>query len=325
MTNDYGPMTKKLGDWAIALTVVACSVVLFLALAFALQGNPFDRPHRTLKARFPDITGIQPSSLVKYAGAIAGSVHAIRMLTPEERTASANPANAIEITLALNKNVPALNEGLVASVASDTLLSDKFVLLSGGNPKAPALADGATIASITPVTFDAILRELSGALATIHALLGGANGGALDGVLPRIDALLAQLSTTLTQAQGLVTNGNGLIANANGMVDQGDGLIKNADQLVASGQTLIDKNKEPINKLITQLSSAADNLDQVAKRIDKLVRDNTGNLNSIASDGKVSLIELKATSISLHALVDSLRARPQQLIWGPGRPPKPAN
>ena len=29
-------MTKKLGDPVIALTVVACSLVLFLALAFAL-------------------------------------------------------------------------------------------------------------------------------------------------------------------------------------------------------------------------------------------------------------------------------------------------
>jgi len=81
-----------------------------------------------------DITGVQQSSIVKYAGAKAGYVHAIRMLTPEERTASAHPENTVEVTLAINNNVPALNEGLTASVASDTLLSDKFVLLSGGNP-----------------------------------------------------------------------------------------------------------------------------------------------------------------------------------------------
>jgi ABC-type transporter Mla subunit MlaD len=315
---------KKLGDPAIALTVVACSAVLLLALAFALTGNPFDRPTRTLRARFPDITGLQASSLVKYAGAPAGTIHSVRILTAKERLASANPTNTVEVVVALNNAVPPLNQGLIASVASDTLLSDKFLLLSGGDPHAPELANGALVASIAPVTFDAILRDLAGALDTIHQLLGGAQGNALDGILPKIDALLAQLGTTVTEAQGLVANGNGLITNANGLVDSGDGLIKNADQFIASGQALIDTNKEPLNKLIAQLSSAADSLDQLAKRTDKLVKDNTGNVNSMAADGKVSLAELKATSISLHALVDSLRARPQQLIWGPGRPARPS-
>ncbi len=316
---------KKFGDWAIALTVVACSVVLFLALAFALQGNPFDRPSRTLRAQFPDITGVQASSLVKYAGATAGSVHSVRMLTPEERAASANPANAVEIIIALNKEVPPLSPGLTASVASDTLLSDKFILISGGDPKMPALANGALIASITPVTFDAILRDLSSALATFHQLLGGAPGGALDGILPKVDALLAQLGATVTQAQGLVANGNGLIGNANGLIRNGDGLVTNADHLIASGQTLLDTNKEPINHMISQLSKAADSLDSLAKRADQLIRDNEKNITSGAADAKVALNELKAAAISTHALVDSLRARPQQLIWGPGRPPKPAN
>jgi ABC-type transporter Mla subunit MlaD len=316
---------KRFGDWAIALTVIACSAVLFFALVFALQGNPFANPSRTLRAQFPDITGIQSSSLVKYAGAVAGSVHAVRMLTPEERAASSNPANAIEIIIALNPNVPALSDGLVASVAADTLLSDKFVLLSGGNPKGAPLANGAVIASIAPVTFDAILRDLSGMLAKMRQIFGSldaSGGGGLDGILPKVDALLAQLNQTVVQANGLITNGNGLITHANGLVDNGDGLIVNANGLIADGRTLLSTNKEPINRLIAQLATAADSLDQLARRADKLVKDNEKNITATAGDAKAALSELKATAISAHALVDSLRARPQQLLWGPGRPPK---
>jgi ABC-type transporter Mla subunit MlaD len=315
---------KKLGDWAIALTVVVCSIVLFLALAFALHGNPFNRPSRTLVAQFPDITGIQTSSLVKYAGATAGNVHSVRMLTPGERTASGHPENAIEVTLALRNSVPALSTGLVASITSDTLLGDKFVLLTGGDPGAPELANGALITAVAPVTFDALLRDVAGALATLRQLFGGAQGS-FDGILPKVDKLLTDLNGTVAKANSLIGNGDGLITNANTLVDHGDGLIANADQLVISGRSLIDGNKDAINRLIAQLSTAADNLDRLARRADALVRNNEGNINATTADAKVAVSELKAAAISTRALMESLRSRPQQLIWGPGRQrPTPA-
>lgn len=307
---------KKLGDPAIAITVVVCSLVLFLALAFALQGNPFDQPRRTLRAQFIDITGIQPSSLVKYAGAAAGRVRSIRMLTPEERNASSHPENTVEVTIAINNNVPALNYGLTASVASDTLLSDKFLLLSGGNPKAPLLADGAEIPSITPVTFDAILRDLSCTLERMHQLFGSGATSSIEGILPKVDALLADLNKTVDQAQGFISNGNTLIDNA-------DGMVKNGDNLIGDASELINSNKAAINRMVRDLSSAANTLDQLAKRTDKLIKDNSGTLTSTLVDARAAVRDLKAAAVTTRALVESLKARPQQLIWGPGRQANP--
>jgi phospholipid/cholesterol/gamma-HCH transport system substrate-binding protein len=307
---------KKLGDPAIALTVVVCSIVLFLALAFALQGNPFDQPRRTLRAQFIDITGIQPSSQVKYAGAIAGRVRSIRMLTPEERNASTHPEDTVEVTIAINNNVPALNSGLTASVASDTLLSDKFLLLSGGNPQAPLLADGAEVPSITPVTFDALLRDLSSTLEQMHQLFGSGTASSLEGILPKVDALLADLNKTVSQAQGFISNGNTLIDNADGMVKNGDNLIGDASQLINS-------NKAAINRMVRDLSSAADTLDQLAKRTDKLIKDNSSTLTTTLVDARAAVRDLKAAAVTTRALVESLKARPQQLIWGPGRQANP--
>ncbi len=108
-------------------------------------------------------------------------------------------------------------------------------------------------------------------------------------------------------------------------MDNGDGLINNADQFIASGRSLIDTNKDAINRMIAQLSAAADSLDELAKRANKLVKDNEGNITSTARDAKETLNELKAAAVSARALADSLRARPQQLIWGPGRPPRNSN
>lgn len=303
---------KKLGDWAIALTVVACSIVLFLALAFALQGNPFSRPGRTLRAQFPDITGIQPSALVKFAGANAGTVHSVRILTPEERAASENPANAIELVLALNSRVPPVTRGVVASVSSDTLLADKFILLEAGDPRGPVLAEGALVPTLTPVTFDALLRDINGTLASLRKVVGGGEGDALGDLVTKVDQLLARLDATVTQAQGLIGNGDKLVTNAGG-------LVKNGDALVADAGEFLDATKPPVERLLGQLSRAADALESLSRRGDRLLAKNEDNLNATAEDARVAVSELKAAAISTRALMESLRARPQQLIWGPGR------
>ncbi len=72
---------KNFNDWAVALAVIACSILLFLALAFALSGTTLGKPSQPLSVNFHDVTGISLGSQVKYAGAIAGKVSGIRMLS----------------------------------------------------------------------------------------------------------------------------------------------------------------------------------------------------------------------------------------------------
>mgnify|MGYP003693971085 CR=1 FL=1 len=93
---------KNFNDWAVALIVIACSIMLFLALAFALSGKVLGAPSRPLRVNFHDVTGVTLGSQVKFAGAIAGKVASIRMLTPEERTKSGDPLNAVQLLLAIN-------------------------------------------------------------------------------------------------------------------------------------------------------------------------------------------------------------------------------
>ncbi len=68
------------------------------------------------------MTGVRVSSEVKYAGAPAGTVLSLRMLTKEERLASGDPANVVQLTLGLRPGVPELPSDVNASVAADTLL-----------------------------------------------------------------------------------------------------------------------------------------------------------------------------------------------------------
>ena len=80
---------KNFNDWAVALAVIAWSILLFLALAFALSGTTLGKPSQPLRVNFHDVTGIGLGSQVKYAGAIAGKVSSIRMLSSQERSTQA--------------------------------------------------------------------------------------------------------------------------------------------------------------------------------------------------------------------------------------------
>ena len=106
---------KTFNDWAVALAVIACSVLLFLALAFALSGTSLGKPSRLLRVNFHDVTGVSIGSQVRYAGAIAGRVSEIRMLAAQERSESGDPLNAVQVILAINSNVPPIASDAAAS------------------------------------------------------------------------------------------------------------------------------------------------------------------------------------------------------------------
>ena len=138
-------MKRNLSDYFVALFVLACSVVLLGALAFALTGRQLKKSTRTLQINYEDVTGIKVNSEVRYAGAPAGRVIAMRHLTAQERETTANKKDAVRVTVSLDEGIPALPTDISATLSSDTMLSPKFVALSAGTPGSQTLANNATI------------------------------------------------------------------------------------------------------------------------------------------------------------------------------------
>ena len=66
-------MKRNLSDYLVALSVIACSVVLLGALTFALSGYRFKKPTRTLQINYEDVTGIKVNSEVRYCRRARGT------------------------------------------------------------------------------------------------------------------------------------------------------------------------------------------------------------------------------------------------------------
>ena len=309
-------MKKNLSDFVIAVSVILCSVVLLAALTYALSGRRASASDRTVEIDYPDVTGIKLHSEVHYAGAPAGTVTAIRLLTTAEREAAETEEkkrNAVRVTVTLFKDSPPLPQDVRASIASETMLSEKFVALSAGSPDVPKLANGALLQghagggieglfdAIQPIT-DALphlLASVDGVLKSMDPLLKNVNGavdtvkGAVNDIAPRTDKLLDGLKTTSDSANTAIKKIDSLIADA-------DGPLK-SDLLEV---------KTTLMKLQGTLTSANQLLGHTDKNLD-------GRMQELA----VVLQNLKVVSTQAKAITQALGERPSRLIFS-GKPQK---
>src|SRR6058998_927693 len=225
-------MKRNLSDYIVALSVIACSVVLLGALTFALSGYRLKKPTRTLQINYEDVTGIKVNSEVRYAGAPAGRVIAMRHLTAKEREASANKKDAVRVTVSLNDGIPPLPTDVSATLSSDTMLSPKFVALSAGTPGGQTLANNATIEGHPAYGLEQIAAAAGPLFENANKLLNNADGTVtdlkkdLDSFMPKLRPLADSLKTDADNMQNVIKNLETVAKGADNLFGSADTFIK---------------------------------------------------------------------------------------------------
>lgn len=293
-------LKKKSSDWAIALSVIFCSVVLFIALALGLSGRTLTPGGTTVRVRFADVTGVRVSSQVRFAGAPAGTVSAIRMLSPDER--AKDPQNQVEVELRLQRDVPPLNRATEVSIAADTLLADKFVLIKDGPPGEPLLAAGDVLQGIAPTTFDHLTRNLDQVIEDVRRLVGSGDREEIEGLLAKADRVLGDAGELLKSLRPVVDDAGGLMADARAAA--GD------------ARSLISENRPRIESTLTRLEGAAGRVDELGRRAERMLRDNEGPIRDLIADFRISAENLRVGSTYAKFLLDELARRPNRILWG---------
>ncbi len=227
---------SNFSDFLVALFVITCSVVLLAALTFALTGYHLKKPTRTLQINYEDVTGIKVNSEVRYAGAPAGRVIAMRQLTAQEREASANKRDAVRITVSLGEGIPPLPTDVTATLSSDTLLSPKFVALSAGTPGGETLANNAAIEGHPAYGLEQITGAAGPLIDNANKLIDNLNITVtnlkkdLDDFTPKLGPLADSLKMDLDNLQNAITNLEGVEKGANNLFGSADTFIKSTDK-----------------------------------------------------------------------------------------------
>ena len=268
-------MKRNLSDYLVALFVIACSIVLLAALTFALSGYRLKKTTRTLQINYEDVTGIKVNSEVRYAGAPAGRVIAMRHLTAKEREASANKKDAVLVTVSLDERIPPLPTDVTATLSSDTLLSPKFVALSAGTPGGETLANNATIEGHPAYGIEQIT-------AAAGPLFDNAN------------KLLDNLNVTVT---GLKTDLGEFTPKLGPLADS---LKIDADNL---------------QNVVKNLDSVTKNADTVLGTTDRFIGTTDKQLQEQLKQLHVTLLNLKVVTTYAKALVETLAQKPNRIIF----------
>jgi ABC-type transporter Mla subunit MlaD len=268
-------MKRNLSDYLVALFVIACSIVLLAALTFALSGYRLKKPTRILQINYEDVTGIKVNSEVRYAGAPAGRVIAMRHLTAKERQASANTKDAVRVTVSLDEGIPPLPTDVTASLSSDTLLSPKFVALSAGTPGGQTLANNAAIEGHPAYGIEQIT-------AAAGPLFENAN------------KLLDNLNVTVT---GLKTDLGEFTPKLGPLADS---LKIDADNL---------------QNVVKNLDSVTKNADTVLGTTDRFIGTTDKQLQEQLKQLHVTLLNLKVVTTYAKALVETLAQKPNRIIF----------
>jgi len=268
-------MKRNLSDYFVALFVIACSIVLLAALTFALSGYRLKKVTRTLQINYEDVTGIKVNSEVRYAGAPAGRVIAMRHLTAKEREALPNKRDAVRVTVSLDEKIPPMPTDVTATLSSDTLLSPKFVALSAGTPGGETLANNAAIEG--------------------HPAYG-------------IEQLTAAAGPLLDNANKLLNDTNVLVTGLKKDLDQ---FMPKLGPLADSLQMDADN----LQNVITSLDNLSKGADKVLGTADRFIGGTDRQLQEQLRQLRVTLLNLKVVTTYAKALLETLAQKPNRIIF----------
>jgi len=271
-------MKRNLSDYIVALSVIACSIILLGALTIALSGYRLKKPKRTLQINYEDVTGIKVHSEVRYAGAPAGRVIAMRHLTAKEREASSNKKDAVRVTISLDEGIPPLPTDVTATLSSDTMLAPRFVALSAGTPGGNTLANNAAIEGHPAYGIEQITAAAGPLFDNANKLLDNLNvtvtglKGNLDQFMPKLGPLADSLKIDVDNLQNVVKNL--------------EGMSKDADKVFGTADTFISTTDRQLQEQMKQLHVVLLNLKVVTTHAKALVETLAEKPNRIIFSGK---------------------------------------
>ncbi|MCW2991785.1 MAG: hypothetical protein JWM73_2379 [Solirubrobacterales bacterium] len=188
---------RREGRW---LGVIAVIVVVAMACAYYLLSNerlasPFADSY-TVKVEFSNASAVAPGlgAAVNVAGVKVGQISGVELH---------DGRGVLELRMDPGE-LPRLHEGTSAALVPNTPLKDMQVDLVPGDPRGPALADGATIgigSSTSPIDSDELLAALDTDTREYLRLLLADLGIGLQGHGPQLRGLLRALGPTSTQVR----------------------------------------------------------------------------------------------------------------------------
>lgn len=227
----------------IAIATLIAALLMAAALSFAIGKWSWGNHGYDLIIKFPNATGITPNSEVKYAGAHAGRVKEVRLISRADQTQDPETKlfNCVEVVAEVDSKIE-IGEDVAATIKQDGFgISAKYVLLTPGpDHDSKALVDGSVVQGEMPFDLSDLIQPAGDALEQAKMLLTK-----LQPVMDRLDVLSQKMSTSLPP----------LMDHADKFLQDGDGVISNFNS---------PAGRERLNAMLDSLRVSTENLKVVS-------------------------------------------------------------
>jgi phospholipid/cholesterol/gamma-HCH transport system substrate-binding protein len=258
---------------------IAFSLILFFAFLFAIKGVSGWERKESYRARFAYVGGIEPGSIVRFAGVPVGKISGHKVLAGQQPP--------VELIMELNRGVPIRSDSY-AYITSIGIMGAFYIEITAGSPEAPRLSAGALIPS----------REVS-SLAQMSGPLGGATSEATE-LLRRLNDLmndenrknLSDLITTLNSMTAQNSRDLGsLLDNLNELTRTLNGTLQNVNTILAANDTSLQRTLQnaevllgQVSQLTAQLNSTMGDLDHIMVQNRESYRETFDNIRLLSQN-----------------------------------------
>jgi len=294
---------------------VIIAVSLLILTIFGISGA-FGRSEQTFLVRFKNAGGLEPGSIVRYAGIRVGRV--------EKLTIDSKDPTRVIMQIGVDLGVPVKTDS-VTKVSSLSALGENYLEILPGKLESPLAKSGAVLPSkeffgindvadilndLGPKAQDLVSNlndrvvQLKVTIERVNDLLNDQNRGNVSGSLNNLNGMLAENRPHIKSALGHVDETSAKLGDT---VDQFKKTAKQADDTIKKIDDMLGDNRKELRESIAQLHKA---LNDATTLVDQLNR--TLNTNGESIDETLDNIRLATEN--LREFTDTIRTRPYTLI-----------
>ena len=294
---------------------VVIAVGLLITTIFAVEGA-LNRSGQTFLVYFKNAGGLEPGSLVRYAGIRVGRVEKLT-IDPKD------PARII-MQIGVDEAVPVKTDSM-AKIESMSALGENFLEITPGKPESARAKSGSVLPSkeffgisdladmlnkMGPDVQDLVAHlndrvvQLKVTIDRTNDLLNDENRAHVAGTLSNLNGMLAEDRPRIKSAIGHIDDVSGKLGPT---VDEFKQTAKQADETIKKVDDILGENRKDLHASIAQLHKALDDATKLVDHLNRTLNTNTENIDEI-------LENIRLTTENLREFTDEIRTRPYSLI-----------
>ena len=274
---------------------IAVSLILFFAFLFAIKGVSKWERKENYRARFAYVGGIEPGSLVRFAGVPVGKVIGHRVLSGQQPP--------VELTLEVERGVP-IRRDSYAYITSIGLLGAFYVEITPGSTSASQLSAGELIASREVSSFAQMSGSLGGATSEATELLHRLNDVLNDENRKNLSALISGLNSITAQNRSELGS---LLDNLNDLTLALNTTVQSVNTILAANDTSLQRTLHNAEQLLAEVQTLAAGVNTAVGNLDHFMAQN-------GESYRETFDNLRLLSQNLTEFTQTIKEQPWSLV-----------